>query len=81
MIDEQDAVVMDLAPPGRHGLELIGRIREVAAVPIIVLAGADQPDLRQQCLASGADECLPRPLVARRLAEVLGRVTGGAVNT
>ena len=76
-----DAVVMDLAPPGRHGLELIGRIREVAAVPIIVLAGADQPDLRQQCLASGADECLPRPLVARRLAEVLGRVTGGAVNT
>ncbi len=84
-----DVVVLDLGLPDLDGLEVISRLRESSAVPIVVLsARRDQSD-KVSALDAGADDYLTKPfgieeLLARlRAAERRGGapVDAGVVHT
>lgn len=78
---DYDAVILDIMLPGRDGVGVLQRIRQVSQVPVIMLtAKGDQVD-RVVGLELGADDympkpCYPRELVAR-LRAVLRRIGEG----
>lgn len=79
-IDQEDFdfVLVDLRMPGMDGLEAIGRIRarldDKAQLPIIVVTADAAPDLKQRCLAQGADEVLFKPVAMDALYDAIGRI-------
>jgi CheY-like chemotaxis protein len=79
LIDEQtfDIVLVDLRMPGMDGFEAISRIRArgdaKAALPIIVVTADTAVDLRERCLAVGADEVLFKPVAMDSLFDAIGR--------
>jgi response regulator RpfG family c-di-GMP phosphodiesterase len=63
--DEPDLLVVDYMMPGLNGLELIERFRAApgrADVPIVMVSANDHGQLRQQALAAGASDFLPKPI-------------------
>lgn len=72
---EPDVVLLDLMLPGMDGIEVCRRLREVSAIPVIMLtARADTTDVVEG-LEAGADDYLTKPfepeeLVARIRARV-----------
>ncbi len=68
-----DIILLDLALPGKDGLEILRAIREKSiATPVLILtARGDLPD-RIQGLDLGADDYLPKPFA---LEELLARVS------
>ena len=80
LIDENDyaMLLVDLRMPGMDGLTAIGLIRArtdaKATVPIIVVTADAAIDLRDQCLAAGADEVLFKPVAMDALFDAMGRI-------
>ena len=80
LIDERDfhVVLVDLRMPGMDGITAIGHIRArgdaKADVPIIVVTADAAPDLRDRCLAAGADEVIFKPVAMDALFDAMGRV-------
>lgn len=80
LLDEHgfDMVLMDLRMPGMDGLEAIRRIRSrhdaVGRLPIVVVTADMSPNLRQQCLSTGADDVLFKPVAMDDLFDSLGRL-------
>ena len=80
LIDEHDyaMILVDLRMPGMDGLTAIGHIRRrsdaKARVPIIVVTADAAVDLREQCLAAGADEVLFKPVAMDALFDAMGRI-------
>lgn len=76
--EEFDVVLVDLRMPGMDGLEAIGRIRarEDAKrdLPLIVVTADTALDLRERCLAAGADEVLFKPVAMDALFDAIGRI-------
>ena len=67
--DRIDLVLLDLDMPIIGGLDILRRIRaraETARVPVLVLTGADGPDM-QTALDLGANGIFPKPIAAERL--------------
>ena len=68
LIDEQDfnIVLLDLRMPGMDGFEALRRIRgrddAKAHLPVIVVTADTALDLRERCLAEGADEVMFKPV-------------------
>jgi len=56
-----DVVVLDLTESQGHGVAAILKIRRRTGVPILVVCGADDPMMREYCLA-GAVECMQAPV-------------------
>src|SRR5438552_1025914 len=56
-----DVVVLDLTGSQGHGIAAILKIRRRTGVPILVVCGADDPLMREYCLA-GAAECMQAPV-------------------
>jgi DNA-binding response OmpR family regulator len=75
-----DLVVLDLMLPGLAGLEVCRRLRERAAVPVIMLTALGQEADRIAGLNMGADDYLAKPFSAReltaRIRAVLRRANG-----
>lgn len=73
-----DVILVDLRMPGMDGMEVIRRIRArddaKAELPIIVVTADTALDLRERCLAIGADEVLFKPVAMDALFEAIGRV-------
>jgi CheY-like chemotaxis protein len=73
-----DMLLVDLRMPGMDGITAIGHVRargdEVARVPIIVITADTAIDLRERCLAGGADEVLFKPVAMDALFEAMGRL-------
>jgi len=72
-----DAVVLDITMPGMSGLEVMAAMRELSAVPIILVTGRNQDLDKVQGLELGADDYIvkrfnPEELSAR-LRAVLRR--------
>lgn len=71
-------LLVDLRMPGMDGLTAIRHIRArgdaVARVPIIVVTADAAVDLRERCLAAGADEVLSKPVAMDSLFEAMGRL-------
>ena len=80
LIDENDfdMALIDLRMPGMDGITAIERIRArgdaKAKLPIIVVTADTAIDLRERCLAAGADEVLFKPVAMDALFDAIGRM-------
>ena len=80
LIDEQsfDMLLVDLRMPGMDGITAIGHVRgrgdAKGRVPIIVVTADTALDLRERCLAAGADEVIFKPVAMDHLFDAMGRV-------
>ena len=80
LMSEQDfqIVLVDLRMPGMDGITVIENIRArgdaKARVPIIVVTADTAPDLRERCLAAGADDLLFKPVAMDALFDAMGRI-------
>lgn len=76
--DDYDVVLVDLRMPGMDGIEAIARIRArddaKAHLPVIVVTADTAVDLRERCMAAGADEVLFKPVAMDALFDTIGRV-------
>ncbi len=70
-----DVVLMDLEMPILDGLEATARIRQLDSkereVPILAMTAHAISGIENQCIASGMDGCLTKPIEPERLFEVL----------
>lgn len=77
---DHDLVVLDLMLPGLSGLEVCRRLRQKAALPVIMLTARGQEADRITGLDLGADDYLAKPFSARelsaRIRAVLRRAQG-----
>ena len=65
-----DAVVTDVKMPGMSGLDLLERIRQsdqTKDVPVVVLTGLNEHDLKAKALNLGAADLLNKPVEAKQL--------------
>lgn len=73
-----DMVLVDLRMPGMDGITAIGHIRArddaKARLPIIVVTADTAVDLRDRCIAAGADEVLFKPVAMDALFDAMGRM-------
>jgi CheY-like chemotaxis protein len=73
-----DMLLVDLRMPGMDGITAIRHIRargdDKATVPIIVITADTAQDLRERCIAAGADEVLFKPVAMDALFEAMGRI-------
>src|SRR4051812_25355656 len=73
-----DVILVDLRMPGTDGFETIRRIRaredEKAELPVIVVTADTAVDLRERCIAVGADDVLFKPVAMDALFDSIGRV-------
>ena len=66
-----DVVLLDLGLPDMDGLEVIERLRDWSAVPIIVISAREQEGDKIKALDKGADDYLTKPFGA---GELLARI-------
>ena len=80
MIDEGsfNVVLMDLRMPGMDGLTAIRHLRSKhcgkSDLPVIVVTADTAIDLKEQCLAAGADEVILKPVAMAALLNAIGRM-------
>lgn len=66
-----DVILLDLGLPDIDGIQVIKRIREWSAVPIIVLSVREREDDKVAALDAGADDYLTKPF---GVGELLARI-------
>ncbi|WP_280317374.1 response regulator transcription factor [Nocardia wallacei] len=66
-----DVVILDLGLPDADGLQVLRRLREVSAVPVVVLTARSDERSIVRGLRGGADDYLVKP---PRIAELLARI-------
>lgn len=73
-----DMALVDLRMPGMDGITAIREIRARGDIkgrlPIIVVTADTAIDLRERCLAAGADDVLFKPVAMDALFEAMGRI-------
>jgi FixJ family two-component response regulator len=75
-----DCIVLDFHMPGMSALDVqLQLAREVLPVPIIVITGHDEPQIRVQCLSAGAVAYLCKPFDDEELLAAIYRAVGGAL--
>lgn len=62
-----DLVVLDLGLPDLDGVEVLRRIRQHSAVPVIVLSARQQADDKIEALDEGADDYVSKPFDVNEL--------------
>lgn len=72
LIDEEkpDLLVLDISMPGPSGLEIckqVKRSQSTQFVPVIIVTAADDIRSRISAFESGADDLLPKPVIAEEL--------------
>jgi two-component system, OmpR family, KDP operon response regulator KdpE len=79
-----DAIVLDLELPDMSGSEVIARIRERTAVPIIVLSARTGSADKVRAMDQGADDYVTKPFgvdeLCARLRAAVRRAASAAVN-
>jgi CheY-like chemotaxis protein len=73
-----DIILMDLRMPGMDGLTAIKHIRArgdaKAQLPIIVVTADTSIDIRESCIAAGANDLLMKPVAMKSLFKAMGQV-------
>ena len=76
--NDYDLALIDLRMPGMDGITAIRLLRArgdaKAALPVIVVTAETAIDLRERCLAAGADEVLFKPVAMDALFDAIGRL-------
>ncbi len=71
-------VLMDLRMPGMDGLTAIRHLRARTDakrdLPVIVVTADAATDLRERCLASGADDVISKPIAMNLLLKAMTRM-------
>ncbi len=62
-----DLVLLDLGMPGLGGLEVLARLRRTNTVPVVVLSGEEDEEVRVSAFELGADDYVVKPFPAREL--------------
>lgn len=65
--DPAQLVILDLGLPDIDGTEVLRRVRETSAVPIIVLSARDQPEDIVEALDDGANDFVTKPFGVEEL--------------
>jgi DNA-binding response OmpR family regulator len=65
---QYDAIVLDVMLPGLQGLDVLRKLREFSATPILMLTARGEDTDRIVGLEMGADDYLPKPCNPRELA-------------
>lgn len=82
--NEYDIILLDLRMPGMDGTEVIAHVRtradKKASTPIIVVTADAAPQLREECLAAGADDVLFKPVAMTELFDSMGVVLAKRAN-
>jgi len=61
--DRFDCLITDVSMPGRSGLELQERLRELgSSMPVIIITADTSPATRARALRGGAVACLTKPI-------------------
>lgn len=80
-----DLAICDIKMPKLDGLELLRRLREVSALPVILLTSKDQESDEAIGLATGADDYISKPfsqtLLIARIRAILRRIDYGKTHT
>jgi CheY-like chemotaxis protein len=75
---DYNVILMDLRMPGMDGLTAIRHLRategEKASLPVIVVTADTAVDLRERCMAAGADEVIMKPVAMGALLNAMGRM-------
>lgn len=85
MIDKGDynVVLMDLRMPGMDGLTAIQKIRvrpdAKAKIPVVVVTADTAVDLKDRCLAAGADDVILKPVAMGLLLKTISRMLSNEV--
>jgi two-component system KDP operon response regulator KdpE len=66
-----DAILLDLGLPDADGIDLLKKLREWSAAPVIVLSAREREDDKVTALDAGADDYLTKPFGT---AELLARI-------
>lgn len=78
---QPDMVILDLGLPDMDGLEVIRRLREWSAVPVIVLSARGQERDKITALDAGADDYVSKPFgVGELLARMRVALRHAAIN-
>jgi DNA-binding response OmpR family regulator len=76
-----DLVLLDLAMPGRDGVDVCREIRKTSRTPIIVLTGEADELAKVEALDAGADDYVTKPFgkqeLLARIRAVMRRLEGG----
>jgi DNA-binding response OmpR family regulator len=76
-----DLVLLDLAMPGRDGVDVCREIRRTSRTPIIVLTGEADELAKVEALDAGADDYVTKPFgkqeLLARIRAVVRRLEGG----
>ena len=80
-----DAIILDIGMPGGGGYQVLERLKastnkKLKTVPIIVLTGVTDPQLRGRVLGMGADEFFSKPVAPEKLREALDRLLAPRVD-
>ena len=70
-------ILLDLLLPDMDGLDLIRRIKAeplTAGIPVIVLSGHDEPDIKRNALKTGASLFLTKPIGSAELRNHIERL-------
>jgi two-component system KDP operon response regulator KdpE len=66
-----DIIILDLGLPDMDGLEVINKLREWSAVPVIIISAREQEGDKIKALDRGADDYLTKPF---GVGELLARI-------
>lgn len=80
LIDEYDAVILDMNLPDGNAIQLISELRMRSDMPAVVISGAGSPETRASTIDIGADDYLMKPFSIRelqaRVARAVNRLRG-----
>ena len=86
MVEDEDfdMILMDLRMPCMDGLTAIGHIRSrsdvKSGVPIIVVTADTAIDIKERCIAGGADGVILKPVAMRELFDMMGKTMVASVS-
>jgi two-component system chemotaxis response regulator CheY len=78
LLNQHNAVVLDLLMHGMYGLEVLRKLRELnPELPVIIATADIQRTTREQVKEAGAAGMVNKPVTKEQLAEVLATVLQG----